>query len=151
VRRMAWLAAAVVAASGCAASYDSGRAAPADTRPAVAQRPAIPTQPGCPEPAHQPFPSDEGLAIRYPKLEAIRREYSSYPELAREQRVQGLVLMRALVCEHGRVVMAYPLESVPLLDEAALEALRRSTFRPKRLDGQPIAAWTDVPYRFTLH
>ena len=60
-------------------------------------------------------------------------------------------MLRALVCEHGRVVKAYAIDSIPLLDEAAMVAMGQWSFQPKLLDGQPIAAWTDVPMRFTLH
>jgi TonB family protein len=41
--------------------------------------------------------------------------------------------------------------SVPGLDEAALEALRQWTFKPARLNGEPVDAVAVYPVRFTLH
>ena len=151
MRRVAWLGMALVAVSGCAASYRSEPVAPPALRPAVAQPAASLSQPGCQEPTHQPFPSDEGAMAHYPRLEPVQRVAPGYPVLAREKRVQGKVVMRALVCEHGRVVNAHPLESIPLLDDAAMEALSQWSFQPAVLDGRPVAAWTDVPFQFTLH
>ena len=151
MRRVAWMGMALVAVSACATAYRSEPVAPPATRPAVAQPAASLSQTGCQEPTHRPFPSDEGMAAHYPRLEPAQRVAPGYPELAREKRVQGKVVLRALVCEHGRVVKAYPLESIPLLDDAAMEALRQWSFQPAVLDGQPVAAWTDVPMQFTLN
>jgi periplasmic protein TonB len=147
------LAVGLLASGGCS-YHEAPQVGPPpsmSTRPAAAPQVATPTEPGCREPGHQPFPPDEGMAVQYPKLEPVERVPPSYPELARDRKVQGQVVLRALVCEHGRVVKAYAIDSIPLLDDAAMAALGRWTFQPKVLDGQPIAAWTDVPMRFTLH
>jgi len=147
------LAVGLLAASGCS-YHQAPRVEPSSSmtaRPDTAPQVATPTEPGCREPGHQVFPPDEGMAVQYPKLEPVERVAPSYPELARARRVQGQVVLRALVCEHGRVVKAYAIDSIPLLDEAAMVAMGQWTFQPKLLEGQPIAAWTDVPMRFTLN
>jgi len=106
---------------------------------------------GCRETLHQPFPADEsGLALdRAP--EALTKVPPSYPPDAREQGIQGLVQLRALVCEHGHVVRTVVVTSVPLLDESAMEAASRWVFRPAERAGHPVAAWVDVPVRFSIH
>ena len=64
--------------------------------------------------------------------------------------VEGTVLVRALVCEHGRVVKTEVVQSIPVLDEAATHAVMQWTFRPARSGGRPVAVWVDTPVRFTI-
>jgi protein TonB len=81
---------------------------------------------------------------------AVNRVHAPYPEAAREANVDGVVTMAALVCEHGRVIEVRVVQSIRLLDLAAAEAVRQWTFRPPLVHGQPVAVWTEVPYRFSL-
>lgn len=74
-----------------------------------------------------------------------------YPELAREAGVSGDVLVRVLVGADGRVMQAFVLVSVPMLDEAALAAARTAVFKPALQSGRPVAVWVNVPISFQLH
>jgi protein TonB len=65
--------------------------------------------------------------------------------------VQGQVTVRACVCEHGRVVDARIETSIPLLDPAAIEAVRQWTFQPASSGDVLVPCWIDVPVRFSLH
>jgi len=123
-----------------------------DPRPPVRSLPSPETmQRGCRETVHQPFPDDEPGPVLDRAPEALSKVPPSYPQDAREQGVQGLVQLRALVCEHGHVVRTVVVTSVPLLDESAREAASRWVFRPAERAGQPVAAWVDVPVRFSIH
>jgi len=146
MRLSIWLAAVIIATSGCAATYESERgASPPTAGPTEARPAAILSQPGCQEPAHQPFP-ERGSYVAVDELpEAITKVPPTYPGTPD---VEGTVLIRALVCEHGRVVQAEVVKSIPMLDEAARDAVMRWTFRPARSGGQPIAVWVDAPVRF---
>lgn len=73
-----------------------------------------------------------------------------YPELARRARVQGLVLISCVIDADGRVAEAAVLRGVPLLDAAALEAVRQWTYRPTLLNGSPVAVVMTVTVQFTL-
>jgi TonB family protein len=75
---------------------------------------------------------------------------ASYPDLAREAGVEGLVVVRVLVGPDGRVHDAVVVKSVPMLDAAALEAARRATFQPALLNNRPVSCWVAVPFRFRL-
>ena len=75
----------------------------------------------------------------------------AYPKEARSAGIQGAVRLRVLVCEHGRVVEAWAVHSIPGLDQAAAEALMQWTFKPAQRGGQPVAAWFETPVRFTLN
>jgi protein TonB len=73
-----------------------------------------------------------------------------YPAVARQVRVEGTVLIDASIDEHGRVTAARVSRSVPLLDQAALTAVRQWVFTPARLNGQPVGVSITVTVEFRL-
>ena len=73
-----------------------------------------------------------------------------YPELARGARVQGVVIIRCVIDTDGRVAEAEVVRSVPLLDAAALEAVRQWIYRPTLLNGGPVAVVMTVTVQFRL-
>jgi TonB family protein len=77
--------------------------------------------------------------------EAITKQPPRYPDRAREQNVDGTVIVAALVCEHGRVRDMRVRKSVPLLDEESLWTVSLWVFRPARRAGVAVPHWTDVP------
>ena len=82
-----------------------------------------------------------------------RRANVSYPPLARTQRVQGTVILSVLVSETGSVLDVKVIRGVnrPVgLDEAAVQAMRRSTFAPAMKDGVRVRSSITVPVEFKL-
>jgi TonB family protein len=76
-----------------------------------------------------------------------------YPIIARQQRVEGSVLVNALISETGQVLDAKVLVGVnrPVgINEAALQTVRRSTFSPGQKDGVRVKSWTTVKVDFKL-
>jgi protein TonB len=73
-----------------------------------------------------------------------------YPEEARQARVEGTVMVQALVGKDGFVKDARVTGSIPALDDAALEAVRQWVFSPATSQGLPVAVWVAVPVRFQL-
>ena len=73
-----------------------------------------------------------------------------YPAIAQAARVQGVVIIEATIGIDGEVVDARVLRSVPLLDEAALQAVRQWRYTPTRLNGQPVAVVMTVTVNFRL-
>ena len=73
-----------------------------------------------------------------------------YPELARSVKAQGVVIIEAIIGEDGRVEHARVLRSKPLLDEAALAAVRAWEYTPTLLNGKPTAVIMTVTVQFTL-
>ena len=51
----------------------------------------------------------------------------------------------------GTVADVRIVKSIPPLDSAAAAAVRQWRFKPAMASGQPVAAWVEVPVRFTLH
>ena len=73
-----------------------------------------------------------------------------YPELARRARVQGVVILEAIIGVDGRVQQARVLRSVPLLDQAALNAVQSWEYTPTLLDGRPVPIIMTVTVNFRL-
>jgi protein TonB len=73
-----------------------------------------------------------------------------YPELAQAAGVQGVVILEARVGVDGKVSHARVLRSVPLLDQAALDAVMQWEYQPTLLNGQPVPIMITVTVQFTL-
>jgi len=73
-----------------------------------------------------------------------------YPAIAQAARVQGVVIIEATIGVDGTVVEARVLRSVPLLDAAALDAVRQWRYTPTRLNGEPVAVIMTVTVMFRL-
>ena len=73
-----------------------------------------------------------------------------YPPIAQSARVQGVVIMEAVVGTDGRVSDARVLRSIPLLDQAAVDAIRQWEYTPTLLNGAPVPVIMTVTVQFTL-
>ena len=73
-----------------------------------------------------------------------------YPDIAQRARVQGIVIIEATIDGTGHVADARLLQSIPLLDDAALTAVRQWVFTPTRLNGNPISVLMTVTVQFKL-
>jgi TonB family protein len=72
-----------------------------------------------------------------------------YPALAQSARVSGAVTIEATIGADGKVVDAKVVKSIPLLDEAALEAVRQWEYLPTMLNGVPVPVLVTVTINFT--
>jgi protein TonB len=73
-----------------------------------------------------------------------------YPVIAQSARIQGIVIIEATISEDGHVINARVLRSVPLLDQAALDAVRQWEFTPSQFNGRPVPVIMTVTVQFTL-
>jgi protein TonB len=73
-----------------------------------------------------------------------------YPEAARAARVEGIVIIEAVIAPDGTVRDARVLRSRPLLDEAALHAVRQWRYTPTLLNGVPVPVIVTVTVNFRL-
>jgi protein TonB len=80
----------------------------------------------------------------------IRITKPVYPQDAFVKKIEGIVLLEILIDRDGRVVRARVLHSVPLLDAAALEAVRQWVFAPAIKQGQPVATLAQAPIAFRI-
>jgi protein TonB len=73
-----------------------------------------------------------------------------YPQLAQAGRIEGLVIIEAIIDTRGIVQSARVLRSVPFCDQAALEAVRQWRYTPALLNGVPVPVIMTVTVNFTL-
>ena len=74
----------------------------------------------------------------------------NYPALARNARIQGIVLMKAVINQTGDVVSLELISGHPLLAPAALDAVKQWKYRPYLLNGNAVNVETQVQVVFTL-
>jgi len=73
-----------------------------------------------------------------------------YPPEAQESGVQGVVIIEARIEPDGRISNARILRSVPLLDQAALDAAMQWEFEPSLLNGNAVPVLMTITVQFTL-
>jgi protein TonB len=107
----------------------------------VSGGPGLIPEPTPPPPPPAAPPIRVGGAVRPPqKLVHVAPEY---PDIARASRTSGIVILEAVIGEDGHVRDVRVLRSVPLLDDAAVRAVRQWQFAPTLLNGQPVARRDD--------
>lgn len=91
-----------------------------------------------------------GGAVRAPEL--LRRVDPQYPEAARKARIEGVVILDAVIAASGEVEEVRVLRSAgKLLDDAAARALRQWTYRPATLNGRAVRVLLTVTVDFRVH
>jgi len=75
-----------------------------------------------------------------------------YPEIAQEAGIEGVVIVQAFIDEKGRVKETIILKGVPNtgLDEAAMDAIRKTRFRPAKQRERAVGVWISIPVNFRL-
>jgi protein TonB len=100
-------------------------------------------------PPAAPVPQRAGQGVREPRK--IVDVAPIYPEIARLAKVQGAVILEAVIDESGAVDRIRVLRSSPLLDAAAIDAVSRWRYTPTLLNGTPVAVLMTITINFTLN
>jgi protein TonB len=80
----------------------------------------------------------------------IHRVEPIYPAIAKQARIQGIVLLRATISKDGSIENLQLLSGHPMLAQAAIGAVRHWRYRPYYLNGDPVEVETQVTVKFTL-
>ena len=72
-----------------------------------------------------------------------------YPAIAKSANVVGTVTIEATVGPDGKVIDAKVVRSIPMLDQAALDAVRQWEYTPALLNGKPVPVVINVTINFT--
>jgi TonB family protein len=80
----------------------------------------------------------------------IKDQAPVYPPVARNARVQGVVILEATIDAAGNVMDAKVLRSIPLLDQAAIDAVMQWQYTPTLLNGVAVPVIMTVTVNFTL-
>lgn len=73
-----------------------------------------------------------------------------YPPLARQARIQGTVMLQAVIGKDGRIENLQVMSGHPMLSPAAMEAVRQWRYRPYTLNGEPVEVETEITVNFVL-
>jgi TonB family protein len=80
----------------------------------------------------------------------IKKVDPVYPEKARKAGIEGMVILEAMTDAQGNVARVRVLQSIPELDQAAIDALKQWKYEPVLIDGKPKAVVFTVTMRFQL-
>ncbi|HET7291636.1 MAG TPA: energy transducer TonB [Vicinamibacteria bacterium] len=104
--------------------------------------------PPTPPPPRPPVRLEKG--VKEPRK--VKHVDPRYPEIAARANVRGIVVLECLVSPQGRVTELKVLRSSnPLLDEAAVEAVKQWVYTPTLVDGVPVAVIFTVTVQFQLN
>ena len=106
---------------------------------------------GVPKPEPPPPPDKPvrvGGQIKAPRK--VRDQAPAYPEVAKQARVEGVVVLEAVISPEGRVTEVKVLRGSPLLDDAAVSAVKGWVYTPTLLNGVPVPVVMTVTASFKL-
>ena len=101
-----------------------------------------------PAPPPPQKPLRVGGEVRAPRK--LRDVAPKYPVIAQQARIEGTVVIDAVIGVDGRVAEMRVTQSVPFLDQAARDAVSQWVFTPTRLNGEPVPVVMTVTVEFRL-
>jgi protein TonB len=101
-----------------------------------------------PVPSVKASPYRQGGKVQAANL--IHQVNPVYPPIARQTRVQGVVVMEAVISKDGSVESLRVVSGHPLLLQTALDAVKQWKYRPTMLNGEPVDVVTTITVTFTL-
>jgi periplasmic protein TonB len=81
----------------------------------------------------------------------INRVQPVYPPLARQTRISGTVRLHAIISKDGTIQQLEVVSGHPLLQQAALDAVRQWRYQPTLLNGEPVEVDTTIDVIFSLN
>jgi protein TonB len=81
----------------------------------------------------------------------VYRIEPTYPRLAQLARINGVVVLTAIIGKDGNVERLQLVSGNPLLAPAAIDAVKQWHYKPFLLNGQPIEIETTVTVNFQVH
>ena len=80
----------------------------------------------------------------------IRKVQPVYPPLARAARIQGEVVLQAMISKEGTIENLQVVNGHPMLAGAAIDAVRQWRYRPYILNNDPVEVETQITVKFSL-
>jgi protein TonB len=80
----------------------------------------------------------------------VKKVNPVYPELARKAQVEGIVVVKVLISTKGNIEDVKIMKSIPMLDNAALEAARMFKFTPGKQRDRLVKVWMQIPFKFQI-
>lgn len=130
-------------------AVDLGSSAPAsDVIGAMRDMGTPPPPPVKPEPRPNPGPLRISAGVAAGRLLAPIRP--TYPAIAREARIQGTVVVEAIISKAGTVERARVVSGPPMLAATALSAIQQARYEPYKLNGNSVEVETTISVIFRL-
>jgi protein TonB len=80
----------------------------------------------------------------------IHQVKPSYPPLARQARIQGAVVLQAVIAKDGTIQNLRVVQGHPMLVQSALDAVKQWRYKPYYLNNEPVEVETSITVNFTL-
>jgi protein TonB len=80
----------------------------------------------------------------------VHRVQPAYPPLARAARIQGPVVLQAIIGKSGTIENLQVLNGHPMLVRSAIDAVRQWRYRPYFLNGEAVEVKTQITVNFIL-
>jgi periplasmic protein TonB len=80
----------------------------------------------------------------------IHQVTPKYPPLARQARIQGTVVLQAVIGKDGTVQNLHVLSGHPMLTQSAMDAVKQWRYKPYFVNGEPVEADTQINVNFNL-
>jgi protein TonB len=80
----------------------------------------------------------------------VHKVQPEYPPIARQARIQGVVVLQALIGKDGSIQNLHVVSGHPMLTNAALAAVKEWKYKPYFLNGEPVEVETTINVNFTL-
>jgi len=102
-----------------------------------------------PPPSEPEGPIMVGGDVKPP--ERVYAPQPTYTEIARKARIQGVVIVQAIIDKQGNVTNVKVLKGLPMgLEEAAVDAMKQWKFKPATLNGKPVTVYYNLTVNFKL-
>jgi protein TonB len=107
-----------------------------------------------PRRAAAPLPTPRGRVYRVggtiPEPRKLKYVSPVYPEIAKQARVSGVVILEATISPRGDVSSVTVLRGIPLLDQSAIDAVKEWKYTPTLLNGVPVPVIMTVTVNYKL-
>src|SRR6266851_643060 len=104
---------------------------------------------GAPPPPKPKGPLRVGGNVQAARI--VNRVQPVYPPLARQTRISGTVRLHAIISKDGTIQQLEVMSGHPLLQQAALDAVRQWRYQPTLLNGEPVEVDTTIDVIFSLN
>ena len=94
---------------------------------------------------------ETSVQIKPDKMPVVLKQVEPYyPQEARKLGIEGMVVVKVLVDTLGNVENSEIVNSIPELDQVAIEAAREFKFKAANLNDKKVSSWVTIPFHFKL-
>lgn len=112
--------------------------------------PAPPPPPAPPAPKKAETPQQVRVSGEIQAGLLVRQVQPEYPPLARRARIEGTVVLKAIIARDGSVKQLNLVSGQPLLIESAMNAVRQWLYKPTYLNGEAVEVITEIDVNFHM-